>query len=203
MLDQLEISATFTHAGSQHAQPEPIERIPLIMPRNGDRILFLHRDPIDTAVSGYHQAKKRIRNFEGSISEFIRHPHHGVDKIYKFNKMWLDALYDKPNAMTLRYEDLHEHAESALMTVAFFFNIRPSFSEISRVYEENRFDKMQTRELSGSIPARYREFLSPGDIEDIDSFKVRRGRVKGYLEELSEADLNWAKARLESLKCEV
>lgn len=199
MLDQMSIPAKFTHAGAQHSKPRPIEDIQAFMPRAKDRVLFLYRDPIDTAVSGYHQASKRLKIFDGSLSEFIRHPDHGIEKVFRFNDMWCKALAERPNTMILSYEELHSRTARELMAVAYFFDVRPSPTSIKQVCEDSRFERMQEREYSGFYAGRYKDKLVPGDVSDVDSYKIRRGKVGGYIDELSAEDIAWARDRMERL----
>lgn len=202
MLDQLGVTVKYTHAGAQHADPKPIEAISMELPHPRTKILFLHRDPLDTVVSGYHQAQKRLGNFNGTLSEFIRHPNHGLEKVYKFNKMWKNCLEHRPNTMILSYEDLHIRTISTLMQTAFFFGTRPSLSEAKKVCEQNTFEKMRERERSGAYKDRYKEILSPTDVDDADSFKVRKGQIGGHKDELDQTDLVWARGLLEALERE-
>jgi hypothetical protein len=199
MLHELGVAPAFSHAGSEHVHRRTAEEIAPGTPAPERRILFLHRDPIDTAVSGYHQATKRVGNFEGSISEFIRDPRHGLEKTILFNRMWIERLRDRPNSFLLSYEELTRDPVRELTSAALFFGARPAPAEIARVVEENRFERMQARERSGELSRIHGSVLAPKDPEDPDSFKVRRGRIGGYADELSEADVAWARETVRRL----
>lgn len=82
MLDDLGVDAAYTHDGSDHKDLRDITQISADKSRyKRQRILFLTRDPRDTAVSGYFQVSKRHGLEAGPIGDCIRSPKHGVEKI--------------------------------------------------------------------------------------------------------------------------
>jgi hypothetical protein len=64
-------------------------------------------------------------------------------------------------------------------------------AELEAVWEGARFDRMRAREASGELAKRYGRALTPGDPTDADSFKVRRGVIGGYRDELSAEDVTF------------
>ena len=84
MLDELELPVAHTHAGAKRA--ELPERTAFV----DKRVVLLIRDPRDTVVSAYHQETKRVdQKYPGSISDFIRDPRMGIERIIEFNLAWL------------------------------------------------------------------------------------------------------------------
>ena len=51
---------------------------------------------------------------------------------------------------------------------------------------------MQQQEKQGVFARRYNKALTPGDPENKESFKVRRGKVGGFKDYFSEQDLAFA-----------
>ena len=70
---------------------------------------------------------------------------------------------------------------------------RPIFQE---ALEFSRFENMQKLEAAGVFDSK---ILHPGDVRDPESFKVRRGKVGGYREYLSDEDLKYAADALRKL----
>jgi hypothetical protein len=66
----------------------------------------------------------------------------------------------------------------------------------AEVVKENDFQSMQERERNGAYAAKYGEYLTPGDVNDIDSYKVRKGRIGSYREELSPDDAAFCNEQL-------
>lgn len=189
MLDELGLRFEYTHAQSGHRDQLKFNDITPpdhILGRR--KIIFLHRDPRDTVVSGYFQATKRLRNFSGSISDFIRDPRHGIEKVVLFNRSWLLAATSRDDVCVMSYEDLHEDTVGEVKRIVSFLGKSVTDQDIQTVVDSSRFDLMQRREASGGFGARYGGILTPRDVADKDSFKVRRGKVGGWRDYLSSED---------------
>jgi hypothetical protein len=199
MLDQYGVPLEWTHAGAGHGNGRPISKLDTSAARKYRRILFLHRDPRDTAVSGYYQKLYRRDGYAGSISDFIRDPCHGVEKIVLYNKMWLQLAGARPDMLAASYENLRSDAENVLADIIAFFGAEVNVSRILDVIHENTFARMQEKERSGEYARDYGKILSPADPNQLDSYKVRKGKVGGYLDELSPADIDYCDAIMKRL----
>ncbi len=189
MLDQYGVPLEWTHAGSGHADARPISRLNIAIERKYHRILFLYRDPRDTAVSGYFQKLYRRDGYSGTISDFLRDPCHGIEKIIRYNQMWLEFAASRPHMMVERYENLRANPETALGIIIAFFGAEVDPEKIHAVVQDNTFDRMQKKEKLGEFASVYGKILSPADPAQPDSFKVRKGIVGGYVDELSDDDV--------------
>jgi len=194
MLDQIGIPVRYTHAGSDHVLRKNFDELTLPQAEFArKRVLFMLRDPRDTAVSGYFQATRRIHCFSGSMQDFLRDPRHGLEKIIRFNLMWLDAGADCKDFAVLQYQDLHADAPSEFArAAAFLCNRILSEGEIERAVEAGKFENMHALELSGKGGDTYGDILSPKDPNDPDSFKVRRGKIGGWRDYFTPEDEIWA-----------
>lgn len=199
MLDQADVPLTWDHAGSGHSKARRFEEIDFDLAATPRRTLFLHRGPLDTVVSGYHQASKRVGNFDGTISEFVRDPRHGLEKIARFNLEWIGRMSTRDDAIVVLYEDLRRSGVDELGRVLRFFGSDLSDDEIEALLEANSFDRMKEREVAGAADESYGTALKAADVTDPNSFKVRRGKVGGYRDELSAEDVAWGEALLEEL----
>lgn len=200
MLDELGIPCSYSHDRSSHREALHVEE--LGDPGAGlvaDRFVFIHRDPRDTAVSGYFQAAKRLRNYDDDIAAFIRDPHHGIEKIARFNLSWLTGNLGQKPVYTLSYEQLTADPRTTLRALVDWLGVEVSATAIETVVADNTFDKMQKREISGVYADRYGQALKQPDQNDSDSFKVRRGQVGGFRDDLAEKDIAYCDAVLARL----
>lgn len=196
MLEEASIPARYDHAGSDHTGRRPKDDLDIAMAPEATRRVLLIRDPRDTVVSGYYQAARRLQIFSGSMSDFIRDPRHGIDKIINFNLVWMQFLYNDPNAMILAYEDLVRNTEVELKRVSTFMGHDLPMEMVRRLVSNNRFSVMQERERRGDFEA-FGQSLTPKDPEDVTTYKVRRGKVGGYMDELSSDDITYCNEQLE------
>lgn len=189
MLDELGIHLHYTHALSGHRGAHHLSRLDTSSAGSYGKILLLYRDPRDTAVSGYHHKNKRLGGYDGSISQFIRDPHHGVEKIVHFNQIWMDLAKQRNDMLVVSYEEMKINAADVLLKVGEFFGRELDRSQVEEVVMANHFDRMKQRESAGNFAKQYGGALKPRDLSDDDSFKVRKGKVGGFREELSAEDI--------------
>jgi hypothetical protein len=190
MLDAAGLSIDYTHDFSGHRGQRHFSEL------GGDksgyqdrRVIFLVRDPRDVVVSGYFQATKRLGVYEGPISEFIRDPKHGIEKIVIFNSEWLAAAKVPQDFCLIQYEEMHARLSEVLERVIRFANPSHAMPDLAKIIEIGRFENMREKETSGEFAKAYGGILEPGDITDPESFKCRKGKVGGYDEYLSADDI--------------
>lgn len=198
-LDLAGIDLHFSHAGTgsrSHALGRPFRGVD---PNKyaGRRIVFMHRNPIDTTVSLYFQIHRRelikgswkyLRRYPlyaltgrwppRDIADFCMHPGYGVEKTCLFNRAWLNHLSGNPDALVLSYEDLVAEGESTFARLLTFLDQSPA--RAAELVAKTRFERM--KEVESSAPQG--RALTPGIHGDPESMKVRRGKVRGYLDYL-------------------
>lgn len=190
MLDGLKLDAKYTHDGSGHSKTGHVEELqPASEAFAGKTIVFLYRDPRDTVVSGYFQTAKRLGGYDGTISDFIRDPRHGIEKIVRFNMEWLARGADLGKFHAVTYEDLKADTAGALSTIVGFVGAERGSEEIAAAVDEASFEKMQARERSGELAQQYGRILAPGKADDPQSYKVREGIVGGFRKHLGADDI--------------
>jgi alcohol sulfotransferase len=165
----------FTHDGDPNARPEELGRDK--SPYRKKRVLLLARDPRDVCVSMYFHRKKRDQDLEVPIFEFVNGEAGGLRTTIEFLNIWAEALPSIEHWHCLSYEAMHAEPEKALSEVLRFFGEEPDPRAIAVAIERARFDKLKAMEKGGAFGSGR---LTPGDAEDSDSFKVRRGKVGGY-----------------------
>jgi hypothetical protein len=158
------------------------------------KVIFLVRDPRDVLVSYYFHRTRR-RGESHNLSGFVRHPWWGIDRIIAFMKGWYEHRHVPSDFLLVRYEDLHQDAAAELQRILAFIELRNVSDElIKRAVDYASFDhmrRMQLNELSD------RPELAPADPRDAESFKVRKGKVGGYVTYLSLSDIEY----IESIMC--
>ena len=196
MLDNLEVKIKYTHAGSDYGSKCHFNDLPppSSVTTEGKR-LFLFRDPRDTVVSAYFQKSKRKKDNSdcGEISDFIRDPRFGIEKIILFNLSWLEHedLAALKTYKSISYEALRQDPVSGLTAIYTYFKGHGPRKKrlIEDVVEEASFARMQAKERSGELAERYGSILRPGNFNDPESYKVRRGKVGGYADYLKDDDI--------------
>jgi hypothetical protein len=193
MMDRLNIKLNYSHDETSHA-----ERISLgDLSRSKDKyrnkkIIFLVRDPRDTVVSGYFQAVKRINVYNGPISEFIRDEKHGIEKILEFHHIWFNNRLIPKDFLSIRYEDMHADCISVLRKIMDFLQIRHiSEDQLKESIQFAEFENMKKLERQGFFSNKYGSILSPANINDEESFKVRKGKIGGYVDYLNQDDITY------------
>lgn len=163
------------------------------------KIIFLHRHPLDTAVSNFWQMHKRevpywtsFRKFwmrvrkrvpPGDIDEFVLSPRYGVEKICIYNIEWSRRLTHQKDVIFTTYERLKSNTPAEVARLLAF--IRPDLAEdadVDEIVRKSSFREMQKQELSQDESSR----------TDPESLKVRRGKVGGYANELKPETIKQA-----------
>jgi hypothetical protein len=178
------------HDGSDIAFAYPSDRLPTSKRRYRSKtIVLVIRNVKDTLVSSYFQATKRVNVFDGSLSEFIRDDRFGAKKILTFYNLW-HASQSVPRAFHLvRYEDLHRDPRAGLRQALDVVGADVAGESIlDRAIEYASFDRMKEMERGKTFD---NPVLRASDQQDEDSFKVRRGVVRGYVDYLSEEDVRY------------
>lgn len=189
----------FTHAGHGSRTEELGRAFAGVPAQHADRpILFLHRNPLDTAVSFYFQVlhkdfargtfkwlKRYPRLWRDGrlpprdIDAFVLHPTYGIEAVCRFNRGWLDHLSTRDDSLIVTYEALRAEPEAGFAEVLRFLGHEAE--DVEAAVEKRSFENMRAREAAR--PDRPLAFLRP-DRRDEGARKVRRGKVGGYVDHL-------------------
>jgi hypothetical protein len=186
--------APFSHAGSSEEQGRTVEGLGEgLRYWRRSRVLLMVRDPRDTLVSAWYQARHRSKVYEGGLSDFMRDARHGIAKIAAFNLMWLEARTRFPAFALVEYEEVQRDPAGAFRRVHLFLTGREASDQaIAAAVEAGRFDRMRAMEESGEGAALFGARLRPGEAGSPESFKTRRGIVGGWRDELAAEDAAFA-----------
>lgn len=195
MLDYLRIHCQYRH-DSANVMYMPDKEFHINIDRNfykGKRIILLLRDPRDIMVSSYYQAIKRQDDvFDGSLSDFVRDPKLGIGKLVDYQNTWLHQQDHFDDFLVITYEEMKHDAEKTLTSIVQFLNAHHVKKwKIKRAVKLFRFENMKLMEKSSILKMRYGKPLKPGKVSDQNSFKVRKGKVKGYKDILSSKDIEY------------
>lgn len=148
-------------------------------------------------VSCYFQATKRIGRYNGSISEFIRGDKYGVKKIVAFYNIWHQNRNVPDEFLHIKYEDMHKKPEEVLSQTMNFLGLYQVEEKLIRnaIYFAS-FDSMKEMEKEFIFKQRS---MQPANVNDDESFKVRKGVVGGYASYLSKEDIKY----IENIKHEM
>jgi hypothetical protein len=164
-----------------------------------NRVIFLARDPRDVIVSSYFEMSKRGHIFgvnpyedrqpvfEGSLSEFIQRKRGGFDTIIAYYNIWAENRHIPEEFLLIRYEDIKENAALQLRHTLDFLDMQAVSDEtIEEAVQYASFDNMRKMEQRGQFQS---NILKPADSKDQNSYKTRRGMVKGYINYLNEDEI--------------
>jgi hypothetical protein len=165
-------------------------------------VVFLARHPIDIAVSWYHQFTKRqsrakqelINHFiEHPIDrrsvdmwDFVRHSDIGLPSLIEYQNAWARNIAALERGLLVRYEDLRSEPVPTLGRVLRCMGEDFSDEEIRAAVEWGSFDNLRKLETSGTFRQGGMKLV---DASDPSTFKVRRGKVGGYREDFSPAQV--------------
>jgi hypothetical protein len=196
-----------THDDQPHRK-RPHELDPSREKLAGKKVILLARDPRDVIVSYYHHKSRRepLRDFwwfqkkrkethsrfEGTLADFLEQEIGGFDTLLRYYAIWEKARHTPGAFLLLRYEDMQADPAAQLRRVLDFIGLsRISDAEVKEAVEYASFRNMQKIEAGEEVKSFK---LKAGDVSDPNSYKVRRGKVGGYRDELTPEQI----ARLEA-----
>lgn len=199
MLHAAGLEVPFSHAGSSEVRGRRAAELKAGLEYwRRHRILFMIRDPRDTAVSAYFQALHRSKVYEGDLAAFLRDPRFGLEKILLFHLMWLEARERFGDFALLRYEALQADPAGAFRSAAHFLARRaPDPGGVERAVEAGRFEAMRRLEESGEGAGLFGASLAPARPGQPESYKTRRGVVGGWRDYFRDDDAAFAEALFE------
>lgn len=154
----------------------------------GAKTIFLIRDPLDVMVSYYYQLAHRKKRYRGKLSDFVRDPKFGIQRVVSF----LNFIATQRNGFEHRwvfYEDLIRDTKAQIVEILKFAGIEVKEELIFEAVEFASFENMKKMERTGQ----YGEKLSVDSTKDPASFKVRKGIVGAYREEMDIGTIAYAR----------
>ena len=159
----------------------------------GTKVVFLVRDPRDVIVSLYfHVTRRRGRHYEGTLSDFVRDPNGSLAALLAFYDAWV--VQDDTPVLLVRYEAMKDDPARELQRVLDFVGVRGLRpAAVARAVEQASFERLQRAEREGTAGTKA---LKAPKADDPESFKVRRGKVGGYVDYLTPEDIRFVDAAI-------
>lgn len=189
------------------APPHPYEALPgeIQTPESAqdNKYLLLVRDPRDVIVSSYFELTKRGHlwgfSYNGTLAEYIREDRGSYRTLLAYMERWAAFSIRNPeNTHILRYEDMLAAPEVAIERVLEFFHIAVKRDVLMKAIEIASFKNMRDLEsgrFQGKLlmPSRLMgsPALTPGDADDLESYKTRKGGHGNYSQYVSERDIEY------------
>jgi len=153
------------------------------------KVIFLVRDIRDTLVSSYFEESKRTKIDTWNLFDFIRNERFGAQKIVAFYNLWFNHQEVPKEFLLIRYEEMHMKPVEILRSIIKFLNageVEEAILEATVAYASfNHMKKMEEENAFGD------SMLRPGMKKDTDSYKVRRGKIGGFVDYFTKEDLNY------------
>ncbi len=181
------IPAIFFTSGSYIADAHRLP--PPETPYDRKRVIFLARHPCDIAVSYYFHVANRVvphrKDVKGlpedlsqtSVFDFAMDENWGLPAIVAYLNRWAEYLNRVPTSLMMRYEDLRAEPETSLRRIAAYLGETFTDETYADAVAFASFDRLKQRESENFFENRR---LAPRDSGNPNSFKVRRGKVGGY-----------------------
>ena len=166
------------------------------------RVLILSRDPRDAFVSHYLELTRRTLETAAelkkqSMSEMLRDPIFGIGLMIRTMNEWLAELGPRPDCVLLRYEDIQaQPGQEFRRILTAIGETEPDLQAFGAALQLSQFGNMKKMEASRQYD---RQLLQPGDVSDPESYKVRRGKVGGFVDHLSPDDITYANREMTAL----
>lgn len=151
------------------------------------KIIFLVRDPRDVIVSLFFHEKRRKKRYNGELSDFILRGVGDFDTIIQYYNIWADNRNKLNNFLIIRYEDLKKDLKKQLKKIINFIGVGGiKKKNINEAIKFASFKNMQKMEKENKFSVNR---LKPRDINDPESFKIRRGKIGGYRDYLTKEEI--------------
>ena len=153
------------------------------------KVILLVRDPRDAIVSRYHQHKTKIDDKLGctTLDEYVSEGSELNDYIQFYND-WQTHKASAQDVLILRYEDMKANTFESVKKVLIFLQLPIQPATVREAIDYASFKNMRKIEVEGSEQVRA-GVMSSRNVDNPESFKVRKGVVGGYRSELSAASI--------------
>src|SRR6056297_140728 len=158
----------------------------------GRKLVLLARDPRDVAVSQYFQWRYRMRPRKKALNaypphgakvdifDFVCNRDCGIPRIVDCLNGWARAMPMMGDDLTvIRYEDLRADPAATLEQVVAATGTPGTQEHIEAAKDYAAYENMKKRESQNEGMRGSGQRVRPGDGDNPDSFKVRRGKVGG------------------------
>ena len=174
------------------------------------KAMLLVRNPKDVVVSSYFEKKKRIgfydlegyksnqhmkniiervKPYDGDVSNYVYEPVGSLQTIINFYNIWAKNRHVPQSFLLVRYEDLVENTVEELKKVLEFIGLYSVSDEtIAKTVGLASLENMKAMEKTNRFET---SRLQPADPSDPESYKVRKGKVGGFVDYLDPKEIKY------------
>ncbi len=164
------------------------------------KTVLLVRKPQDVAVSQFFQWKYRMRpakksmnrypahGAEISVYDFVKDPNQGLEHIVDFMNGWARELSRIKQLLVVRYEDLRADPEAEMRRIVEFLGMEPDEALIRDTVEFASVENLRQKEKENYF-WRSGSRVQARDVNDPNTFKVRKAKVGGYRDYFDDAQV--------------
>jgi hypothetical protein len=155
------------------------------------KTVLLVRNPMDVAVSQFFQWKYRMRPEKKamnkypthaadiSVYEFVKDENQGLSHIIEFMNNWATELPNIKNLLVVRYEDLRAQPEQEMARVVAFLGLEAKAEFLQDTADFASVENLRKKEKENYF-WRSGSRVQAKDVNDPNTFKVRKAKVGGY-----------------------
>ena len=189
--------------GNYIADIYPIDHVP--SPYRDKKVIFLARHPADTAVSFYFHLYNRVNRQKLEVKRLQAESEKpdvfahlsaspvGLRHVIDYMNLWQTALQNHPDHLMVRYEDLRTEPASELARIGAFLDGGFTPAIVTEAVEFADFQNLQNKERDKFFAS---DKLQARNNDNPDSFKVRRGKVGGYRDYLTQDQVAWVEREI-------
>ena len=164
------------------------------------KTVLMVRKPQDVAVSQFFQWKYRMRpgkkamnkypEHEADISvyDFVKNEHQGLASIIEYMNAWARELPNIEHLLIVRYEDLRTQPEVEMKRIVEFLGLEPSDEFLKDTVEFASAENMRKKEQENYF-WRSGSRVKAKDVNNPNTFKVRKAKVGGYSDYFDDAQV--------------
>ena len=148
------------------------------------KVIFILRCVYDTIVSYYFHNSKHHSKFIGNIESFIRDDEKCLKKIVEYLNSW-SPIVGKDHCLVVTYEALSVDTMSSMTRLIKFLNLHVDERVLKNAINNSSFESMKEIEIRRGISNHSH------NTSQQDARRIRRGKVKGYVDYLSNDDIKF------------
>lgn len=193
----------YTHGNHNATELRLIEKF--IKKLKNQNVIFMVRDPRDVFVSYYFQRTKRkklpFKKYKIdwdiiTMGEMIRNNVFGINRIIQYMNKWYLALDLFNRSYLIQYEKIKNDPYHEFKKLIEFIEDDVNIEALNKAIEETNFQKMNENERKRIHTS---SVLSSFNSIDKESFKVRKGKVGGYVDYLTDSEIAYANEGMDKL----
>ncbi|NOH10433.1 MAG: hypothetical protein HND51_02185 [Chloroflexi bacterium] len=184
---------------NHHAEDLSYEEF--VQPFMGKKIILLSRYPLDVMVSNWAYDVNIAKTYEGDLPAYLDDPIRGLGRLFRFHNLWASARDEFPGLMLSRYEDMRDNTALHFRKIVEFLELPLKLEIIGEAIEYASFSNMKNMQFNKSeenIKVDKAKLFRTGDPGNAEAHHVRRGKVGGYRDYLTDSVSTKLEASIEN-----